>query len=147
MLWGVWSLVTWHQVYAFVNRAFIRQIARCNVNPTVHRMSVFKKRGTVSLAMMENMVSFATWNVLVLAVDHVKEEMEYVGYVQNIGLIFTVIRHVLLTAKLVTRTVKNVQNVKKDTWEMYVLKPVLIIVEIVIKVDTNVIAVKMDGLE
>lgn len=56
------------------------------------------------------------------------------------------IRHVLLTAKLVKGTVKNVQNVKKDTWEMYVLKPVLIIVKSVIKADTNVIAVKMDGL-
>lgn len=56
------------------------------------------------------------------------------------------IRHVLLTAKPVIGTVKNVQNVKKDTWEMYVLKPVLIIVEIVIKTDTYVKAVKMDGL-
>uniref|UniRef100_A0A8W8KHQ0 Uncharacterized protein n=1 Tax=Magallana gigas TaxID=29159 RepID=A0A8W8KHQ0_MAGGI len=73
---------------AFVNQAFIRQIAHCNVNQTVHRMSVFKNRDTVSLklAMMENMVTFATWNVLVLAVNHVIEEMEYVGSVQNIGL-------------------------------------------------------------
>lgn len=99
MLWGVWSLVTWHQVYAFVNRAFIRRIALCNVNQTVHKMSVFKKRDTVSLAMMENMVSFVAWNVLVLAVDHVKGEMEYVGPVRNIGLVLTVIRHVQIIVK------------------------------------------------
>lgn len=99
MLWDVWSLVTWHQAYAFVNRAFIRQIARCNVKQTVHRMSVFKNQDTVSFAMMENMVTFATWNALVLAVDHVIEEMEYAGSVENIGLILTVIRHVQIIAK------------------------------------------------
>lgn len=74
-------------------------------------MSVFKKRGIVSLAMMENMVSFATLNVLVLAVDHVKEEMEYVGSVQNIALVLTVIRHVQIIAKKVY-VIESMVNVK-----------------------------------
>lgn len=111
MLWGIWSLVTWHQAYAFVNRAFIRQIARCNVNQTVHRMSVFKKRDTVCLAMIVDMVTFASWNVLVLAMDHVIEEMEYVRSVQNIGLILTVIRHVQIIVKKVC-VIGSLVNVK-----------------------------------
>lgn len=44
--------------------------------------------------MMENMVIFVIWNVLVFVVDYVIEEMEYVGFVENIGLIFIVIRYV-----------------------------------------------------
>lgn len=64
-------------------------------------MIVFKKQDTVSLVMMENMVTFATWNVWVLAVDHVIEEMEYAGSVENIGLVLTVIRHVQKIVKKV----------------------------------------------
>lgn len=57
-------------------------------------MSVFKKWDIVSFVMMENMVIFVIWNVLVFVVDYVIEEMEYVGFVENIGLIFIVIRYV-----------------------------------------------------
>lgn len=44
-------------------------------------MSVFKKWDIVSFVMMENMVFFVIWNVLVFVVDYVKEEMEFVGFV------------------------------------------------------------------
>lgn len=74
-------------------------------------MSVFKKQDTVSLAMMENMVTFATWNVLVLAVGHVIKEMEYVGSVENIGLILTVIRHVQIIVKKI-HVKESLVNVK-----------------------------------
>lgn len=74
-------------------------------------MSVFKKQDTVSLAMMVNMVTFATWNVLVLAVDHVIEEMEFVGSVENIDLILTVIRHVQIIVKKIY-VIESLVNVK-----------------------------------
>lgn len=57
------------------------------------------------------MVTFASWNVLVLAVDHVIEEMEYVRSVQNIGLILTVIRHVQIIVKKVC-VIGSLVNVK-----------------------------------
>lgn len=63
-------------------------------------------------------------------------------------MVLIAIKHVLIivTETSVIGTLVNVQNVKKAFLEMNVMNPVLNIVSIVIKTDTNAIAANMAGL-